>query len=32
VNAQGTGHICLKQKKQDHISVSHTGKASQMEI
>lgn len=31
VNAQGTGHICLKQKKQDYISVSLTGEASQME-
>jgi hypothetical protein len=31
VNAQGTGHVCLKQKKQVYISVSPAGKASQME-
>ena len=32
VNTQGTGHICLKQKKRVYISVSSAGKASQMEI
>jgi hypothetical protein len=32
VNAQGTGHICLKPKKQVYINVSSAGKTSQMEI
>jgi len=31
VNAQGTGNVCLKQKKQVCISVSLGGKSSQME-
>jgi hypothetical protein len=31
VNAQGTGHVRLKQKKQVYISASFAAKASQME-
>jgi hypothetical protein len=31
VNSQGTGHVCLKQRKQFYNSVSLAGKISKME-